>query len=104
MEDTLRVKFKEFRDDGGYIKYVFQDLDKEAHFILCTKFPNWDTPLIKIDDRGFLRYKEIYAGKSEWYDPETKDFIPYKYDAIQFLDCVHENEYKERNVLIWIIV
>ena len=40
MEDTLRVKLKAFRDDGGYIKYVFQDLDKEAHFILCTKFPN----------------------------------------------------------------
>ena len=100
MEDTLRVKLKAFRDDGGYIKYVFQDLDKEAHFILCTKFPNWDTPLIKIDDRGFLRYKEIYAGKSEWYDPETKDFIPYKYDALQFLDFVHENEYKDRNILI----
>ena len=62
MEDTLRVKLKAFRDDGGYIKYVFQDLDKEAHFILCTKFPNWDTPLIKIDDRGFLRYKESLNG------------------------------------------
>lgn len=60
--------------------------------VLCTKFPNWDCPPIKIGTKGYLKYKEIIAGRETWYDPISNIFIPYKFDADQFIDFVPEPE------------
>lgn len=70
---------------GGYTKYVFQDINT-GKYILCTKFPNWDTPPIKLGSVGNLKYKEILAGKGSWYEPISKIYIPYKFNYNQFID------------------
>jgi len=89
-------------DPGGYIIYVFQDLDAEKiyeKYIMCTKFPNWETPLIKIGEVGYLRLKEIEAGKSTWYDVAKDCNQLYRYDMIQFIDFIKEQEMKSEIVV-----
>ena len=88
--NTIYAKLVACREDlGGYVKYVFQNIDK-GEYILCTKFPNWETPPIKLFSVGYLKYKEITAGRDTWYDPIENIFIPYKFDAEQFIDFVEE--------------
>lgn len=78
---------------GGYIKYVFKN-KKTNEYILCTRFPNWETPPVKLFTTGYLQYKEIIAGKETWYDKVNNIFIPYCYDANQFIDFVEERDTK----------
>lgn len=74
---------------GGYIKYVFRN--KETNdYILCTRFPNWETPPIKLFSVGYLKYKEIIAGKDVWYNKDEGIFMSYNYDIDQFIDFVEE--------------
>lgn len=88
--NTIYSKLVAGKDElGGYTKYVFQNLET-GEYVLCTKFPNWETPPIKLFAVGYLKYKEIIAGKETWYDPISNTFIPYKYDTDQFIDFVEE--------------
>lgn len=87
---TIYAKLVACKEDpGGYVKYVFQNIEN-GEYLLCTKFPNWETPPIKIFATGYLKYKEIIAGKETWYDHVSGTFIPYKYDTDQFIDFVEE--------------
>lgn len=88
--NTIYCKLVAGREDlGGYVKYVFQNLES-GEYLLCTKFPNWETPPIKLFTVGYLKYKEIIAGKETWYDKISGTFVPYYYDADQFIDFVEE--------------
>lgn len=87
---VIKARLSASREDpGDYTKYVFQNLDT-GEYVLCTKFPNWDTPLINLGSVGYLKYKEIIAGKETWYDHVNNVFVPYKFDADQFIDFVLE--------------
>lgn len=86
---------------GGYVTYVFQNLDASNDYIMCTKFPNWETPPIKIRTIGFLKYKEIIAGRDQWFSPEDGNFYVYKYNGIQFLNFVAGNKYSpDYNIIL----
>ncbi len=76
---------------GGYIIYVFEiigGIPPFEKYVMCTRFPNWETPFISIGDVGYLKYREVIAGKDIWYDGDK--FVPYKYTGIHFLDFVLE--------------
>ena len=74
------------RELGGYVKYVFQDLDTKK-YILSTKFPNWNSDPIKLDTIGYLKYEKISAG--ELY-PIRNDRVPYKYTIDKFISFEEE--------------
>lgn len=78
-------------DIGGYIVYVFSIKNGKLpydKYIMCTRFPNWESPYIKIGDVGFLKYREVDAGIDKWFDGEN--FIKYKYTGVHFLDFIYE--------------
>lgn len=82
-------------DIGGYIVYVFELLESESLFdkyVMCTRFPNWDSPMLSLGDVGFLKYKEVFAGEDKWFDSNTGQMIPYKYTGIHFIDFVYEKQ------------
>ena len=75
----------------GYITYIFRNIDRpDSDYIYCVRFPNWDCAELKIGDVGFLKYKEVVAGDSRWYDWRDNKYVPYKYSGIHFLDFVYE--------------
>lgn len=55
---------------------------------MCTKCPNWQSPTFKVGQEGYLKIKEIEAGKDTWYDQNSGELVPYKYSGIQFFDFV----------------
>lgn len=90
------------RDVGGYITYVFQNMDKsyspDTKYLMCIRYPNWNNCPIKLGDIGYLNFIEVKAGIDKWYDGEN--FIPYKYDAIQFLKFIPEPDSLDANYIM----
>lgn len=82
------------RELGGYVKYVFQDLNT-GKYILCTKFPNWNSEPIKLGTIGYLKYEKISAG--ELYSIRN-DCVPYKYTIDKFISF--EKEEKRNSIII----
>lgn len=90
------------RDCGDYIVYVFKNLDANGFldkYIMCTKHPNWQSNPISIGDKGYLKVKEIVAGRDNWYNVDSKEMIPYKFDGVQFFDFVKE-KHKDSEVIV----
>ena len=70
----IKAKLLALKEDQKYIIYVFQNLDDNS-YVMCTRLPNWESPVININDIGYLNYKEVIGGESEWYHKETKKNI-----------------------------
>lgn len=91
---VIKGKLVAYREDvGDYTTYVFEMInfpDEFNRYIMCTKFPNWDVPPIKIGDVGYLRYRCVIAGKDVWFN--GSEYIPYKCTNIHFLNFIPEAE------------
>lgn len=76
-------------DIDKYITYVFENIDSKNYldkYIMCTQFPNWDSPKLHIGELGFVEIEEHIAGKDKWFD--GTNFIPYKYTGVQFIKFI----------------
>lgn len=88
--NTIYAKLITLREDlGGYIVYVFQNLTDNSYEMVI-RLPRWESPIIKIGDVGFLKFKEYIAGKDTWYDKSTGENVPYIYTNVYFVDFVYE--------------
>ena len=83
------------RELGGYVKYVFQDLNTKK-YIVCNKFTNWNSDPIKWGTIGYLKYEKISA--RELY-PIRNDRVPYKYTIYKFISF--EEEKHSVIIIIW---
>lgn len=86
-------------DLGGYIKYVFSNLT-DGGYIMCVQFPDWNIPLLNVNDEGYLQYKEIIAGIDKWYNSELNQFIPYNYDMVQLIDFIPKGNSEVREIIM----
>lgn len=77
-------------DPLGYVTYVFETPDLESKYLMCVQFKNWDHRLLQIGEVGYVTYREIIAGMDKWFD--GNDFIPYRYDNIQFIKFIPKIE------------
>ena len=84
----LIAKRKNF---GGYIIYVFKNLNSNE-YLMCTKLPNWNSAEIEIGDIGFLNYKEVIGGTTQYFDVYKNKSFYYKYDNIYFESFIKENK------------
>lgn len=88
--ETIHARLVTLREDiGGYIIYVFQNLDNGT-YEMVTRLPRWESPVLKIGDVGFLKYNEVIAGEDTWYNPVTEKNVPYRFTKVYFEDFVHE--------------
>lgn len=89
-------------DNCDYTTYVFKcledDMIKKTPYIMCTKFPNWNSSIIKIGEIGYLDFVEIRAGIDKWFD--GKDFVPYHYNNIQFIRFIPKPETEDREYIM----
>lgn len=96
-ELTLHVKLNAKNTDlMGYTTYVFENLEYteyENKYLMCVRFPNWESAPIEIDDRGYVSVRFVQEGVSQWYDGEKMNV--YKYTNIVFLKFIKELENKE---------
>lgn len=96
---TYHAKILTYKENpGGYIVYAFEDIDNPGTYGLCTLLPNWELNVLKIGDTGYIKCREIRAGKDTWFNFEDNKFIPYKYDGIYIEDFVLDK--KDTNLII----
>lgn len=76
---------------GGYIIYVFKNLNSNE-YLMCTRLPNWNSAEIKIGDIGFLNYKEVIGGETQYFNVYENKYCYYKYDNIYFESFIKENK------------
>ena len=82
-----------YTDSFGYVNYVFQDLEytnPDYKYMMCVKFPNWESPHIDIEDIGYVTVKYVREGIDKLYD--GSEFVTYKYTNIIFLKFIQECE------------
>ena len=94
MAITIKCKLlcKE-HDIGGYITYVFQNLEETSFgkkYLMVTQWKNWEHRELDIGEIGYLSYKEVIEGQDTWFDGSK--FIPYNYSNIIFIKFIKEQE------------
>jgi hypothetical protein len=82
---------------GEYTVYVFKAVES-SEYIMCTRLPNWQSPAININDRGFLQYQIVEAGDE--YSPLGGNKVRYKYSNIYFINFVKRSEVNSNKELI----
>lgn len=93
---VIKAKLLALREDQKYIIYVFQNLNDNS-YVMCTRLPNWESPLVNINDIGYLNYKDVIGGESEWYHKETEKKYKYGFDNTYFINFIPYVEKRELN-------
>lgn len=99
---TIKCKIEAIQP-GQYSIIVVSDLNRastdDLKYVMITLLPNWEFKgTLKIGDIGYLQFESVEAGKSTWFNRESKDFEVYKYTSnyfINFIKAKKEYELKE---------
>lgn len=79
---TILCKIKAIRE-GQYTEYVVEDLNREftddLKYVTIVKLPNWDPVYFNIGDCGYLQFKSVVGGKSQWCNHKTQETGTYCY-------------------------
>lgn len=89
MNTVHKARLESFyKDWSGYVNYVFRiyPISGPPRLLSCSKYPNWNTPPIKIGSWGYVEYKEVKAGEDTWWDGKSN--IAYRYDNVYFIKFV----------------
>lgn len=81
---------------GGYIIYVFKNLDIKFEYEMCTRLPNWSGSIIKIGDKGYVSIKNVEGGKHTWYNIHQQTQILYKYDGNYFVNFIKDKQQEDK--------
>ena len=85
---------------------VFKNLENSPPFghsyIMVTVFPNWQSRIPDLNEKGYLEYIEVTAGDDKWYDKMDGTFKPYNYNFIQFLKFIthKETDDSSKNIIL----
>lgn len=97
---VIHAQLITYRNDfGDYTIYVFKNLEDNT-FEMMTRLPRWEAPIINIGDTGFVKFKEVLAGKDTWYDKNTGKEVPYYYDGIYFIDFVLDKNIEQDEIIL----
>lgn len=78
-------------DALDYTTYVFE-VDKEdpfyttSKYVMCVRYPNWQTSTITLGSIGYLEFIEVIAGKDKYWN--GNEFVAYNYSTWQFINFI----------------
>lgn len=100
---TIHARLRDYREDiGGYINYVFENLDSDNwtnRYMMVTRCPNWEHRELKVGETGYLTYNNVVAGKDEWFNRDTKQMILYKCTDSQFIKFIEDKKPDEKYIM-----
>lgn len=99
---TIKCKIEAIQE-GQYCIIVVNDLNRastdDLKYVMVTLLPNWEFHgTLKVGEIGYLQFESVEAGKTSWFNKESKDFEVYKYSSnyfINFIKAHKECELKE---------
>ena len=88
----------------NYHTLVFKNLEGNCpfghHFCMTVVFPNWESRIPDVGEKGFLEYDEVEGGIDEYYDRCTNSFIKYNFSNLIFKRFVREVDSSNKDILI----
>lgn len=102
---TIYCQLVAKEDDLNYKNLVFKNLENAPfgkQYVLATVFPNWQSRIPNLNEKGYLEYIEVTAGDDKWYDKMDGTFKPYNYNFIQFLKFItyKETDDSSKNIIL----
>lgn len=88
-------------DSFGYTSYVFKYLDENDKIryndegVICTRYPNWQTRMLKEGEVGYVEIEVVRAGIDEYYDGEK--MVKFKQNAKRFIKFVEKPKEEEED-------
>lgn len=95
IDETFHGKLVKKRE-GMYTLYVFQKDNGE--YIMCTRLPNWDAPILQTNDTGYCKVRTILEGESYYFWKEDIQ-KKYKYSNIYFMEFIKDKK-EQQDVII----
>lgn len=98
---TLVAKEK---DLFNYFTLVFKNLDANCPFghkyCMTTVFPNWQSIIPEIGDKGYLEYDEVEGGIDTYYNRDTDSIMKYNFSNLIFKKFVKEQDNSKKDIKI----
>lgn len=98
---TVLVEVEEiFYEPNDYTTYVFKLVDSreikwfDSLYMMCVKFPNWQHREIKEGEIGYLNYKQIEEGSTQWFDGKNMNY--YRCTTLQFIKFIPKKEKSDK--------
>lgn len=102
---TILAKVEEIEyEPNGYITYVFKLTDSieiknfNSLYMMCVRFPNWQHRELKEGEIGYLNYKTIEEGVTQWFDGKTMNY--YNCTTLQFIKFIPKKEKLDEKIYI----
>lgn len=96
----LLAKEVDFMD---YQVLVFKNLDKSQfgqNYQLLTVFPNWESRVPDVGERGYVNYDEVTGGIDTYYDRNLDSIVKYNYSNLIFKKFVKEQDNSKKDIII----
>lgn len=77
----------------NYQTLVFKNLDKAPFgntYCMVTVWPNWESYIPNVGEKGFLTYNSVTAGVDTYYNRETDSIMKYNFTNLIFDKFVKE--------------
>jgi len=90
-------------DIGGYVTYVFKNLDKASfgqNYLMLTRWYNWEHRPIDIGEIGYVEYQEVHAGVDTYYDRISDSMVKYNYNNLIFIKFIKEQDNSNKNIIL----
>lgn len=100
---TIKATVVAKERDFEYQIIVFENLENAPFgkkYIMLTCFPNWQSRIPDVGEKGYVTYNFVEEGIDKWYDSSTGKFIPYNYTNLIFIKFVKEVDSKSKDIII----
>ena len=94
--DTLTIHCKLLAKEVDLMDYqtlVFKNLDEApfgCEYCMVTVWPNWESYIPEIGDKGFLTYNSVTAGVDTYFNRDTSSIMKYNFSNLVFEKFVKE--------------
>jgi len=96
----LLVKEHDFAD---YYTLVFKNLDNASfghNYIMVTVFPNWQSRIPEVEEKGYLTYDFVEGGIDTYYDRAIDSIVKYNFTNLIFKKFVNEVDNSNKDIII----
>jgi hypothetical protein len=86
-----------------YQTLVFKNLDKAPfglNYCMVTVWPNWESYIPNIGEKGYLTYDSVTAGVDTYYDRKLDSIVKYNFTNLVFNKFVKEKDNYTKDVII----
>lgn len=87
----------------NYQTLVFKNLDKAPFgntYCMVTVWPNWESYIPSVGEKGFLTYNSVTAGVDTYYNRETDSIMKYNFTNLIFVKFVKEKTDNSKDIII----